>query len=141
MMKIKAKTESGFRLCIKAPLRVVKRARDLYIRSLWDCSDKLTYSGGALNLMGCPAPAQLSPLPRSFSALSSEDEDLSELVRVASRRRLRGKEGPDRLWHVQPLKARSAPGRGGLPSAAVPAGRRMVVMVAIARIDEDKPCV
>ncbi|CAH9111334.1 unnamed protein product [Cuscuta europaea] len=119
---------------IKAPIRALKRARDFYVRSLWDCSSKL--GPGAGNLMGCPAPPPLSTMPRSFSELTSGDEDLRELIRVSSRRSLRGKAGPELLRRGQPTPAAgdSAPGRGGLPKAGP---RRGVVVVAIERIDEE----
>ncbi|CAH9108713.1 unnamed protein product [Cuscuta epithymum] len=121
---------------IQAPIRALKRARDFYIRGLWDCSGKL--GPGAGNLMGCPAPPPpLSTMPRSFSELTSGDEDLRELIRVSSRRSLRGKVGAEVLRRGQPTPAAvdSAPGRGGLPKAGPCRG---VVVVAIGRIDEEK---
>ncbi|XP_060195668.1 uncharacterized protein LOC132624922 [Lycium barbarum] len=119
-MSTKAKKESGFKKCIKAPMRVLIKARDCYVRSLTDCSGRIGY-GSAIG--SCPAVTYISSLPRSFSvnsSVSSGDEDLRELMRIASTRNLVNK------VELEPLRQKSV----------VPRTRS----VAIGRIDEDEPC-
>ncbi|XP_074577670.1 uncharacterized protein LOC141834121 [Curcuma longa] len=97
--------------CVKAPVRVLSRACDLYVRGITSCGTKMSY-GGAVGF------GQQAMLPRSFSVQSgrssvSGDEDFRDLVMAA-----KGTPPPP-----QP--------------AVVPRSRT----VAIGRIDEDKPCV
>lgn len=116
----KSSKESRIKKCIKAPIRVLIKARDCYVHSLMDCSGKIGYG----SVMGVP---QISALPRSFSVnssvSSSRDEDFRELVRIASRKSLVDKA------KAELLRQKSI-------SNVVPRSRS----VAIGRIDEDKPC-
>ncbi|XP_020095938.1 uncharacterized protein LOC109715372 [Ananas comosus] len=68
--------------CLRAPLRVLCRARDLYVRSMAECAGHVQYEGAAF---GFPAYGEV---PRSFSLRSdgggSGEEDLRELIRAAS---------------------------------------------------------
>ncbi|CAL9079611.1 hypothetical protein MUK42_27797 [Musa troglodytarum] len=92
---------------IKAPYRALLRARDSYVNSM----------------AGCAGRAQRGPtiiaMPRTQSRsfhrpqMSSGEDDINDLIRAASRSRLRSVEG-----------------------AAVPRSRSVAAM----RIDEDKPC-
>ncbi|CAL9203986.1 uncharacterized protein LOC135631562 [Musa acuminata AAA Group] len=92
---------------IKAPYRALLRARDLYVNSM----------------AGCAGRAQRGPtiiaMPRAQSRsfhrpqMSSGEDDINELIRDASRSRLRSVEG-----------------------AAVPRSRSVAAMT----IHEDKPC-
>lgn len=109
---------------MKAPLRVLCRARDLYIRSMTSCAGSIERGGGiAAASLGYAPP--FADLPRSFSLQSrrssSADEDLRELVRVAS------------LSRARSLGLGTAP---TAPPAVVPRSQS----VAVGRIDEDKPC-
>ncbi|OIT08200.1 hypothetical protein A4A49_18529 [Nicotiana attenuata] len=122
-MSAKASKESRIKKCIKAPIRVLIKARDFYVHSLMDCSGTIGYG----TVMGCPAVAQISSLPRSFSAnssMSSKDEDFRELFRIASKRNL-----------VNKVRQKSL-AKNGVNINVVPRSRS----VAIGRIDEDKPC-
>ncbi|KAL0431475.1 UNVERIFIED_CONTAM: hypothetical protein Sradi_0773500 [Sesamum radiatum] len=80
--------ESKFARYMKGPVKALARARDLYVRSLSGCADHVHCADS----MGFPAP-HFESLPRSFSTNSSysRDEDLKELVRLASTRSLTGK--------------------------------------------------
>ncbi|PIA29462.1 hypothetical protein AQUCO_06000070v1 [Aquilegia coerulea] len=83
-----AKHESKFTRFIKAPIRILGRARDLYVQSLSNCSGTMSY--GTLGFPSGP----VSIMPRSFSVNSSrlnEDGDLKELMRAASQRSQREK--------------------------------------------------
>ncbi|GFP78883.1 hypothetical protein PHJA_000031800 [Phtheirospermum japonicum] len=123
-----ARKEGKFVRYMKAPVRILARARDFYVHSLNDCAGQVAYYGSAV---GCPTPYNPATLPRSFSTNSScytnhssRDEDLRELVRIASTRGLVGKTEADLL--------RS----GKSPASAVSRSRTVV----IGRIDEDKAC-
>ncbi|KAK4383701.1 hypothetical protein Sango_2751500 [Sesamum angolense] len=82
------RTESRFARYMRGPVKALARARDLYVRSLSGCADHVHCADS----MGFPAP-HFESLPRSFSTNSSysKDEDLKELVRIASTRSLTGK--------------------------------------------------
>ncbi|XP_056161185.1 uncharacterized protein LOC115676963 [Syzygium oleosum] len=121
----------------KAPIRILIKARDFYVRSLTDCSGHIGYG----SVMGCPT-GQINTLPRSFSVSSTKsgstaaDEDFRELVRLASLRSLSNKVGLDltRTQHVA----------GQSPAATTNKKMPMVMprsfSTGIGRIDEDKPC-
>lgn len=121
--------ESKFVRYMKGPIKILARARDLYVSSLTGCAGHVTHG----NAMGCPTP-QFASLPRSFSANSSysdynsREEDLRELIRIASTRSLTGKA------EAELLRSKRSPPIGAGGVAAVPRSRT----VAIGRIDEDK---
>ncbi|KAL0424111.1 UNVERIFIED_CONTAM: hypothetical protein Sradi_0945900 [Sesamum radiatum] len=98
------RTESRFARYMRGPVKALARARDLYVRSLSGCADHVHCADS----MGFPAP-HFESLPRSFSTNSSysKDEDLKELVRIASTRSLpekwrRSSTVPEnrRRWHA-----------------------------------------
>ncbi|MCL7025250.1 hypothetical protein MKW94_025002 [Papaver nudicaule] len=71
--------------CIKSPHGFIRKARDIYVRSMNDCAGGSAASFGG---MGYPGP---HAVPRSYSTSSSRmsesnDEDYRELVRAASQR-------------------------------------------------------
>ncbi|KAG5102608.1 hypothetical protein JHK84_047577 [Glycine max] len=116
--------ESKLSRYMKAPLRFLKKARDMYVHGMIECSGQLSYVEAS---MGCPT-GQLCTLPRSFSVGSAtrsaaSDEDFEELVRAAS--------------------LRSYGGRvvfGDAAAAAVEMKMPRSRSVGIGRIDEDKVC-
>ncbi|KAG8373837.1 hypothetical protein BUALT_Bualt11G0066700 [Buddleja alternifolia] len=115
--------ESKFAKYMKVPIRILARARDFYVQSLSGCAAGQVAYGH----MGCP-----TALPRDFSANSSysdysnRDEDLRELIRIASTRSLTGK------IEAELLRSKKAtPLGGGMPRSRT---------VTIGRIDEEKPC-
>ncbi|KAL5706700.1 hypothetical protein ACHQM5_024833 [Ranunculus cassubicifolius] len=115
-----AKLESKFTKCIKAPFRVLCKARDFYVRSLTDCSGQMSYGG---------AVGQGNNLPRSYSVTSStrsnDDEDLRELIREASQKGL-----------VAQLEMEIRKQRQQQPTFTNKLPRSFTV--GIGRIDEDK---
>ncbi|KAG9440605.1 hypothetical protein H6P81_020770 [Aristolochia fimbriata] len=107
-------TESKFARCIKAPIRVLCKARDLYVRSMTNCAGNMNYS------------MYPTTLPKSFSVASSrasDEEDIREVMRMVSQRSQREKSGT--------LSSQSPAVTQGLPKS---------FSVGIGRIDEDKPC-
>ncbi|KAK1301072.1 hypothetical protein QJS10_CPB13g00097 [Acorus calamus] len=111
-------SQNRFVRYMKAPLRALVRARDFYVKSMTGCAGRAQYGA----VVGCPGMA-MSTLPRSFSTnsyggRSNDDEDYSELVRVASIKKV-----------ADSLRAKSGGGVRGVPRSR---------SVAIGRIDEDK---
>ncbi|XP_021274749.1 uncharacterized protein LOC110409647 [Herrania umbratica] len=128
-MSKKASKESKLSRYLKAPLRILIKARDFYIKSMTEYSDRINYG----TVMGCPT-GQVNTLPRSYSVSSAKssngDNDLRELIKAASTRSLGNKVQLDLLRRQE---ARQSPVTG---ANNVPRSRS----VGIGRIDEDKPC-
>ncbi|XP_009375649.3 uncharacterized protein LOC103964439 [Pyrus x bretschneideri] len=81
----KAKKQSKFMYIICAPVRILTKARNFYVRGLEDYAGKVGSGGG-----GVSGYTASQVLPRSFSVNSSssnDDEDLSQLLRTASSKR------------------------------------------------------
>ncbi|KAL9326843.1 hypothetical protein ACSQ67_007488 [Phaseolus vulgaris] len=123
MTKQKERTkESKLSTYMKAPLRFLKKARDMYVRGMIRCSAQLSHVDAA---MGCPT-GQLCTLPRSFSVGSAtrstaSDDDFKELIRAASLRSY----GPGfEFGEAAVMKMKMSRSRSA----------------GIGRIDEDKPC-
>lgn len=120
IMNTKGRKESRMKRCMKAPIRVLIKARDCYVHSLMDCSGRVGY-GSAMGLF--PVVPQISSLPRNFStnsSVSSGDEDFRELKRIASKSRLDQTRQSPVKNEVNVMSRNSS--------------------VAIGRIDEDEPC-
>lgn len=126
--------------CLKAPARLLAKARKLYVYCVTECADRL----GGSSVMGCPT-GQASSLPRSFSTAASSsssssywtngDEDARELMRAAStRNRMLGITPTDDQPEPEPEKKSSFPPR----RPPLPAPRSY--SIAIGRIDEEEPC-
>ncbi|XP_010647287.2 uncharacterized protein LOC104878482 [Vitis vinifera] len=127
-MSKKANKGSKLSRCMKAPFKILACVRDLYIRSMTEFAGRVSYGSA----MGCPT-AQVSSLPKSFSVSSSKssgDQDLSELIKVASARSLSNKIELD-LLRRQPSSKSPVTGTNVVPRS---------MSVGIGRIDEDKPC-
>lgn len=91
----RARKPGNFMRYIRVPFRVLARARDLYIQSLSGGGANMSYG----NAMGCPITPQTATLPRSFSAANSSEstfkaaeDELRELMRLASTRNPAGAE-------------------------------------------------
>ncbi|XP_040382285.1 uncharacterized protein LOC121055016 [Oryza brachyantha] len=109
----------------RAPRRALGRARDLYVRSITGCAGHLPpdaafgYGYPAFAAPATPAMSRSSSLASSSasSRFAGGEEDMRELIRAASQR----------------LAAERA-------AAAEPATVPRSQSVAMARIDEDRPC-
>lgn len=126
------KVSKGSRLsrCVKAPFKVLACARNLYIRGINECAGRMSSS----TVIVFPT-AQVSRLPKTYSVSSSKsarDQDLSDLVRVASLMSLRStnKIELDPLRR-QPSRESPVTGANVIPRTMTP---------GIGRIDEEKPC-
>ncbi|XVF44960.1 hypothetical protein PTKIN_Ptkin02bG0165000 [Pterospermum kingtungense] len=124
----KANKQSKLMKIIWSPIRLLSKARDLYMKSIQDCAGGIGYGGG----VACPTAPEASPLPKSFSVNSSmagHDEELRQLVRAASKR------GIDscKVRHSMKQGNVGYGGNMGMRSYSVGVGK-------IGRIDEDKPC-
>ncbi|KAM7474768.1 hypothetical protein LguiB_022011 [Lonicera macranthoides] len=133
----------NFMRIVTLPIRVLGKARDFYMKTMFDCAGRI---GEGSVVVGCSAPPQVSHLPRNFSGSSLKEgrdmEDLRELIRVMSMRNnnsnginvmteISGKREVE--WRKQAVEG----GVGGV-------GRCYSVGVArvgrIGRIDEELPC-
>nr|CAB3451834.1 unnamed protein product [Digitaria exilis] len=116
----------------RGPRRALTAARDLYVRSLTGCAGHL----GGDAAFGYPSFAAAAPAfgrtdsfssfsssRRSYDASAAADEDLRELIRAASQRRAAEAEVARQQQQQR-------------HPAAVPRSQS----VAMARIDEDRPC-
>jgi hypothetical protein len=110
---------SRLRWLWRAPARALGRARDMYVRGLTGCA-RYVPSDAAF---GYPVLVPAPPLSRSHSVdwgRGADDEDLRELVRAASQRRV--------------VEQRRAALR------AVARSQSMAASLSMARIDEDATC-
>ncbi|KAK8673914.1 hypothetical protein V6N13_112223 [Hibiscus sabdariffa] len=112
---------------LKAPMKILIKAREFYIKSMTEYWNQIGYG----SVMGCPTPTgQLNTLPRSSSASvfptrqSSSDGNWKKLIRAASTSRLGNNV---QLEILKPQQARQSP-------------RTRNHSLGIGRIDEDKPC-
>ncbi|RLN17420.1 hypothetical protein C2845_PM02G46590 [Panicum miliaceum] len=106
----------------RAPARALGRARDLYVRGLTGCARYVPSEAA----FGYPVFVPAASLSRSHSAAGSDwgagsaaGEDLRELVRAASERRVEQRQAELR---------------------AVARSQSMAAALSMARIDEDAPC-
>ncbi|XVF01405.1 hypothetical protein REPUB_Repub04eG0086500 [Reevesia pubescens] len=121
---------------ICSPIRILSKARDLYIQSIKDCAGRVNYSGGVV-FTSHPAASRL---PKSYSVDSSkanDDEEFRRLLRAASKRgidsKVEQKLQQQQQSRMKPTTTGSAGGIMGMRSYSVGIGK-------IGRIDEDKPC-
>ncbi|KAL2528338.1 uncharacterized protein Fot_20939 [Forsythia ovata] len=119
-MQRKSRKESKVRWLTKAPVRVLSKARDLYVQSLSGCAGEVHSS-----VLGWPAALQLTNLPESFSVNSSFSNNDDVYATTASSESLTFK-GES----LRRLRQQSEPN--------VVAGRSQIVNIG--RIDEDNPC-
>ncbi|KAE8709580.1 ARM repeat superfamily protein isoform 1 [Hibiscus syriacus] len=128
-MSKKVTRESKLSRYLKAPIRILMKAGDLYITSMTEYSERIGFG----TVMGCPTD-QVNGLSRTYSIASTKsrngDDDLRELIRAASSRSLRDKAPMDLLG--------KQPGRRSPTTGANRMARNHGV--GFGRIDEDKPC-
>ncbi|WCJ31453.1 hypothetical protein M5689_012948 [Euphorbia peplus] len=120
------KKQRKFSRFMKAPIKLLIKARDFYVKGMNECSDRV----GMASVIGCPASGQIvHTLPRSYSVNSSRssncDEDYSELLRAASAR------GLSNNLLLQRKQSPNSNKNNKMPRS---------FSVGIGRIDEDKTC-
>lgn len=123
---------SKYKNIIGAPVRVLIKVRDLYVKGLMDCATRVDYS-----IVGGPTAQVLTPLPKSFYVYSSVDDHHVQST-SSSRLALRTSPGSE----VEESGTASKIRRGNdLQSKYVMAMRSYSVGVGVmGRIDEDKCC-
>ncbi|EEF37123.1 conserved hypothetical protein [Ricinus communis] len=117
---------------IKSPLRILLKARDFYVKSMTEYSDRIGYG----TFMGCPTGHVVETLPKSYSVnstkSSSRDDDYRELLRAAS---TRGLSSRNDLGVLQRQQSRKSP-NNTRANISMPRSHS----VGIGRIDEEKAC-
>jgi hypothetical protein len=128
----KSRKESTLKKILKAPLRILARARDFYIKGMAEYSDQVC-------VMSCPT-GNFNTMPRSYSVSSTKpnhlDDDRRGPLRAASTRSNLGsrnsKINVDVPARQQYSHKKSATRLGdNMPRSHT---------VTIGRIDEEKPC-
>ncbi|CAH2047284.1 unnamed protein product [Thlaspi arvense] len=148
MSKRSGQKQNRFLRIITMPLKVLGKARDLYMRSITGCAARTHYSSA--DSVSIPFPRSRSTSSAFSSSASSRrmssdftfDDDYSELLRAASVRSLGHKNEIDMIMHQQ-LQQRQrqenrvavgavtvAAAKGGLPKSSS-------VGMTMARIDEE----
>ncbi|GFY89547.1 hypothetical protein Acr_06g0014870 [Actinidia rufa] len=101
--------QSKFMKLVRAPITILSKARDLYMKRLFDCASKHGFSGA--NAV-CPAPL----VPRNPSVGSTNEvvhgEEVRELVRVVSKRDVAGTKVE--ILKVDGLKEEGKPTAGAI---------------------------
>ncbi|CAF2040756.1 BnaA09g14660D [Brassica napus] len=143
-MRKRGENKNRFFRIITMPLKVLGKARDLYMRSITGCAARTHYSSA--DAVSVPFPRSRSTSSAFSSTTSSRrmssdftfDDDYSELVRAASVRSLGHKNEIDMIRHQQ-LQQRqenrvavgaAVAAKGGLPKSSS-------VGMPMARIDEE----
>ncbi|WJX35301.1 hypothetical protein P8452_23314 [Trifolium repens] len=117
---------------ITTPIRVLGKARDMYVRSITKCGNNMNYSNPI------DPTGRFENLPRSYSAVTSRSgggggdnsEDFAELMRAASARTLVNRIDMDMVLKQHQQETTSRPvSSNGLPKS---------VSVGMGRIDEEK---
>ncbi|XP_010414732.1 PREDICTED: uncharacterized protein LOC104700835 [Camelina sativa] len=144
------KKKNRFLRIVTMPLKVLSKARDLYMRSITGCAARTHYSS-AVDAASVPFPRSRSTSSAFSSSASSRrrssdytfDDDYSELIRAASARSLGHKNEIDMIIHQQlqqqqqqrqrqeiRVAAVAVSGKNGLPKSSS-------VGMTMARIDEE----
>ncbi|GAU31162.1 hypothetical protein TSUD_315870 [Trifolium subterraneum] len=115
---------------ITTPIRVLGKARDMYVRSITKCGNNMNYSNPI------DPTGRFENLPRSYSAVTSRSgggdnsEDFTELMRAASARTLVNRIDMDMVLKQHQQETTSRPvSSNGLPKS---------VSVGMGRIEEEK---
>ncbi|CAL0322515.1 unnamed protein product [Lupinus luteus] len=130
-MKTKEHKQSFFAKMIASPMKALGKARDMYVRSVTKCSQSMCYNVPMEGFGG------YTPLSRSYStgtsSRSEENDDLAELIRVASARTMGDRFGMGfdmkQYQQQQQLQKQQKTPKGLLKSSSV----------GLPKIDEDKP--
>lgn len=154
--KKKTSKESKLSKYLKAPIRILIKAKDLYISTMAECSDRISYG----SVMGFPTGQAVqypTTLPKSFSTgstrSSTSNEDFRELVRAASTKSQyntssksshKHQSDAQRIDQVDLLKRSSRATQQensyNQSPAAMNNNMQRSYSVGIGRIDEEKAC-
>ncbi|CAL5204803.1 unnamed protein product [Lathyrus oleraceus] len=113
---------------ITTPIRVLGKAKDMYVRSITKCGNNMNYSNPI------DSTGRFQNLPRSYSAVTTrsagagDSEDFVDLIRAASARTLVNRIDMDLVLKQEPATSRPV-STNGLPKS---------VSVGMGRIDEEK---
>ncbi|CAK8568381.1 unnamed protein product [Lathyrus sativus] len=108
---------------ITTPIRVLGKAKDMYVRSITKCGNNMNYSKPV------DSTGRFQNLPRSYSAVTTrsagagDSEDFVDLMRAASARTLVNRIDMDLVLKQEPVST------NGLPKS---------VSVGMGRIDEER---
>ncbi|KAE9588476.1 hypothetical protein Lal_00002719 [Lupinus albus] len=123
-MGIKGHGKSLLVRIIGSPIRALVKARDMYVRSITNCGQSISYGNSTIDGAG-----GFSSFPRSYSTATStrseENEDFAELMRAASARTIESRIDMDLVMKQQQEKQHK-----GLSKSS---------SVGMAKIDEDVP--
>ncbi|KAJ4716116.1 3-isopropylmalate dehydratase large subunit like [Melia azedarach] len=122
MRRSKGKKQGKFKQIIVSPIRILRKARDFYMKGIENCAGRVG-NGAAI---GCPSAQVAARLPKSFSANSfnacSIDEEFRQLLRATSARNMESK-----LKEIR-------------QTTALQTSSNSVGVGKIGRIDEDEAC-
>ncbi|XVE93524.1 hypothetical protein REPUB_Repub01dG0202200 [Reevesia pubescens] len=124
----KAELQSKLRHYMSKSVRALHKARDFYVKSMEECASKVGYGG----VIGCPAAPQVSCLPKSFSVNYSKpnnEKKFMNFIEAMSKKRSM----ESNLQEEEEIRHAMNDQYGGLK-------RSYSTSVALARIDEEKPC-
>ncbi|OIW15565.1 hypothetical protein TanjilG_01088 [Lupinus angustifolius] len=123
-MRTKGHSKSLLVRIIVSPIRALVKARDMYVRSITNCGQSISY-GNTMDGAG-----GFSSFPRSYSTATStrseENEDFAELMRAASARTIESRFDMDLVMKQEQQQKSS----NGLSKSS---------SVGMAKIDEDMP--
>ncbi|KAG4931549.1 hypothetical protein GYH30_048254 [Glycine max] len=128
MMRSKKQSQNKFVRIMASPIRALGKARDMYVRSITNCGQHVSYYGGD--------PTEgAGRFSRSHSVATSTrsevvSEDYAELLRAASARTLANRIDMDLVLKQQQQQHANSSKGNNLPKSS---------SVGMARIEEDKP--
>lgn len=115
-MKVNVTKETKYQRCSRGLARILNKVRDFYVKAMSELANQIDSGCG-------PGAVNVSTLPKSFSTnsrrMSSSDQDLADLVRIAARRGLSKKVESEFIRQERSIHSQS---------------------VCMTKIDEDKAC-
>ncbi|KAL2318428.1 hypothetical protein Fmac_032304 [Flemingia macrophylla] len=125
---MRSKGESGSVLSriVSSPLRALGKARDMYVRSITNCGQHVSYGDP---LEGAGRFSRSRSVATTTSSSSEVSDDYAELLRAASARTLVNRIDMDLVLKQQQQQQRGSDSKG-LPKSS---------SVGMAKIDEDSP--
>lgn len=122
--------ETKYARYFKAPIRVLTKARDFYVQTMLDWAARGEYGSARGYCVNAPFYNPPGTLNFGSAKNSTQNEDLTELVRAASARNLSNRVQSEILQRPRHVKLPAASRRS----------LRWTRSVGIGRIEEDRPC-